>query len=157
MRKAFRFLKLFPGARFAFGNYPRLFPGSEKIESELKHRLFQIPEDAIELDISNSVTEAQKIHEATRQIGFEPKCILVVSGQLHSRSDWVIWQKEFPNAKILVSCISYKQEIDRDHIIPAQRNLILWTLANVGRQILLRIVGPERIASIHHYHRDPSQ
>ncbi len=143
LEKALGFLEIFPDATLAFGNWPLAFPGSEKVESQLKHALF--PElsykKAQESVIKNSVDEAEQIREITTSQELEPKCILVVTGELHSRSERFILQSVFPNAKILVSCIGYENEVEKDNIIIMQRTLLRWIYVTLGRHLLLRTVG----------------
>ena len=103
---------------------------------------------SIEVLLNNSVEEAKNISKAVKKV--EPKCILIVTGELHSRSVRFIWQKVFPNTKILISCINFENEVERDSILPIQRTAARWAFANVARQVLLRILGLERMKNLHH-------
>jgi hypothetical protein len=151
MKRALEFLKMFPGSLLAFGNCPYIFSGAEKAEARLKYLMF--PDlstmDKIEVNLLNSVDEAENIRKAASERGIEPKCILLVTGELHSRSARFIWQKVFPSAKILVSCTDYRNEVDADHLVFAVRTPVIWTLANIARHTMLRLVGL-RIRSLHH-------
>ena len=140
---ALRLLRGFPDATLAFGNWPYAFPDSEYVESHLKREMISpnFLGRILEVILRNSVGEAENIRDAGLRIGFSPKCILLVTGVLHSRSARFIWQRVFPNARIIIVCIDYKYEVEKGHIIKVQRYLHKWVVVALGRHALLRTFG----------------
>ena len=149
--KALQFLTVFPKASLAFGNCSYIFPGSEKVESELKRKMFPALSymDVVEVTLRNSVEEAENVRTVMGDKGIEPRCILVVTGELHSRSARFIWQRVFPYATILIHCIACSNEVEMDHLIRVQRTIPRWICANLARHFLLRTVGLS-IRNLHH-------
>jgi hypothetical protein len=145
------FRAAFRGAPLAFGNCSYIFPGSEGVESELKREVF--PElssmNVLEVTIQNSVDEAENICQITKEKGIKPRCILLVTGELHSRSARFIWQKVFPGATVLVNCIGYHDEVESDSPVPVLRSVPRWIFANIVRHLALLTVGL-RIRNLHH-------
>lgn len=80
-----------------------------------------------------------RIKEETILRRIDPKVILIVTGEMHSRSAWRVYHKIFPDTKILITCIPYRLEFEKNHPIKAQTTLWNWFLANIGRQAILRI------------------
>ncbi len=149
---ALGYLKIFPEATLAFGNWPCGFQGAERVESELKYVLLPLLDSIkfLEVSILNSVDEAEKIRKATKDAGIEPRRILIVTGELHSRSVRFIYERVFPQAKILITCIHYRNEVEPGHIVRVQRTLWKWIPANLVRHALLRTVGMSAIRNLRH-------
>lgn len=140
---ATRVLLHLPNATLAFGNWPYAFPNAEYDESRLKRDLTpsSFHGRVLEVTLRNSVDEAERIRDASLKIGFNPKCILIITGELHSRSARLIWQKVFPNARILITCINYRLEFEKGHVIRVQQALWKWLIVTLGRHLLLRTFG----------------
>jgi len=85
LEKAVLARKRFRRALIVFGNSSHCFPGSEVVEGRLKHNLlvqYDVPLGTF-LDvgpITNTVTEAEKIRDAVRAKGIEPKEIILITG-----------------------------------------------------------------------------
>lgn len=150
LEMALEALRISPEAIIAFGNCSYIFPGSEKVESELKNELLKSVDRSkiLEVTITNSIDESEHILEVVRKAGVKPRCILIITGELHSRSVRYIWKRVFPEAQIIIACINYRNEVEIDHLIPIQRTISRWIFANIARQLLLRIFG----FSIRHLH-----
>lgn len=113
------------------------------VEEVLKRYMIgrNVPEDKIvwARNIRNTVHEAQRIKEETIRCKIDPKIILVITGELHSRSALRVYRKTFPGARVLIETIPYYMEFQWDHPILAQRSLWRWFLANIMRQATLHI------------------
>ena len=150
---ASRWLKKHPSARLAFSNCAYTFPGAARVEQRLKldylKRLGNKVEFLLAGDMNNSVEEALQIRSACDKEGSSPRRILIITGEMHSRSARLIWRWVFPEAEILVSCTSYRCEAQSDHPVRVQRSCWKWFAANVARQVLLRVLGL-KLARFHH-------
>ncbi len=142
----------YPDAALAFGNSSHCYPGSEKDEARFKDMLLQesgIANRVIDAGgITNTVTEARKIRDALPR-DFFPKEILVITGPLHSRSAYLVWQRTFPSCRISLLYFGV-DECQENHFFPLQRSGWRWLAANVLRQLALLVLGLDRVARIQH-------
>ena len=147
--RAVAYKKIFPTATVVVSNCAYTFPGAELAEEKFKRQILE--KESIEFvsaaAMNNSVQEAEQIRKA---LDFEPRRILIVTGQMHARSARLIWGKIFPAADIVVRCIDYKSEWQKDHPVRVQRNAYVWAFANVARHILIRTFGLSFVARLHH-------
>lgn len=154
MRGAVKFSKMFPDARVAWSSCSYPFPGAEEVENAYRVKMLKNERPRMEPIIAgpmiNSVDEAMKIKEKLAERGISPKCILLVTGELHSRSARYIWKKVFPGTRILVSCIPYTLEIQPDHPVKDQRVMWKWVLSNILRQAALRVLPLDMVRKIQH-------
>lgn len=141
---------------FAPCEYP--FPNAAEVER--RHRMSRVPSDfsrVISADsMNNTVEEVKAIHAVVNhQPGlFVPKggklTILVVTGQMHSRSALLIWKHYFPDAAIYVRTIDHRFEYQPDHPVDLQTGPWKWLFANLARHFLLLTIGPERTGRFRH-------
>jgi uncharacterized SAM-binding protein YcdF (DUF218 family) len=107
--EALQYKKICPDAQIAFSSCSYPFEGAAYIEHRLKVKI--LIESRVDFisgeDMINSVDEAEKIKEALLKEGVSPRRILLVTGELHTRSARYIWSKLFPEAEILVAYIPY--------------------------------------------------
>lgn len=150
------FLETFPETQLAFGNCPYICKDSEKIESKLKGEMFpwlsSMRKGPIEINnVLNSIKEAKEIRRETRERKIEPKRILLLTGEIHSRRAKRIWKHFFPKAQILVSCTGYQNEVDSDHIVKANSNIMLWFAINVVASFVACMpFGIQMMENMHH-------
>lgn len=153
MEKAIQYqIEWFPNAVVAFSSCSYLFDGSEIVENSFRAEMCQKAgiEPIIAKSMINTVDEAMSIRDALNIRRIYPKCILLVTGELHSRSVYYIWRKLFPDAYILITCIPHKLEIQPDHLVLSQRKTWTWIRDNIARQIALRILPLSWIRKIRH-------
>ncbi len=98
----------------------------------------------------NTVVEAQNIKKALDNAGINPRSILVVTSQAHSRSSFWIYSRLFPNAKIYLRIFKFENEYQADQPIPDQRRPWKWFIMNVLRQCALWVFGLNFVAKIKH-------
>jgi hypothetical protein len=135
-------------------SYP--FEGAEKVERDFKWKLIerickgkrvQIVQGG---QIINTVVEAQNIAKALDDEGIDPKTILVVTSQAHSRSAYWIYTRMFPWTEIYLKIFPFENEYQADHPIPDQRTPWRWFIMNVLRQCALWVFGLNFVAKIKH-------
>ncbi len=141
-----------PNASIAFSSCSYPFKGAEQVEDKLRAGMCRKEgiEPIIAEPMVNTVDEAMNIRDALNTQGIHPKCILIVTGELHSRSARYIWKKIFPEAQILITCIPHELEIQPDHIVLDQRVMWKWVLSNIKREIALRIIPLSWLRKIKH-------
>jgi hypothetical protein len=145
--RAFVYARQLPQATLAFSNASHAFPGSERVEYFAKKLyLLGIPHICAASCI-NSVQEAENIKAA---LPFSPKKILIVCGEVHSRSARIIWRQVFPDAEIRISCMPFAYEYQRDFPFFVERYAWIWFAASLAREVLLRTLGPERMRALKH-------
>ena len=138
--------------KFAFSSCSYPFSGAEMVEDRLKtgfcNRMDVVPIQA--KPMMNTVDEAMRIKETLEKRNFNPHCILLVTGVLHSPSARYIWEKLFPDARILISCTPREYEVQPDHMVFNQRKMWKWVLSNIKREIALRILPLSFVRTIRH-------
>jgi hypothetical protein len=152
LQEAIRLKRHIPGALLAFANISFLFTGSEIVEKKLKEELLRKNSVLNYVSASpagvNSITEARVIKES---LPFRPDRILVIAGEMHSRSVRYIWRKVFPGTDIVIHTIPHRYEYRSGHGVWWQRHgPWVWLLANVLRQLLIRVRGLDAVAKMHH-------
>lgn len=146
---------LHPEATLVASNCSYTFPGAADAEWGFKKAIFQKVGVKCHRagDMNNSVQEALEIKKFLSRFlsreEKEPEKILIITGQMHSRSARFIWKKIFPKAKIFIMVFGHKNEYQKDHCVLVQQGPWRWFLANVARQILLRLIGLS-ISQWHH-------
>lgn len=137
-KKAMEFLKMMPEAKLGFGNCTYFSAGEEIVESKLKKKMLDaLPSiDFVEVSLQNSITEAENIYGEIIRKHWEPRCILIVTGEIHSRRARRIWRKTFPHCEILVRCTSRHNEVHQDYPIPDQRTLSRWFIVNIVAHLI---------------------
>lgn len=152
---AIAYWQKWPHAPISFGNTRYLFHDAAERESHFKAALLRengVPEHSV-LEagpIMNSVEEARSINVRLSQADIHPARILIITGSLHARSARLIWKKIFPRTEIMIRCIDYRLETQKDHPVFVQRSLIPWCLANVIRHTGLLIFGLTISSLFHH-------
>ena len=144
----------FPSAVVAFGNPSHCFPGSEIAEEREKMQLLQtlgLPEERIISGgpIQNTVTELRAVAAALKQRGIQPLEVLLVIESLHSRGGLYIAQRVFPGARISLK-YSHATVWQPDHPFFFQQSRRNWFMANILRQVALRILGIDQAAKVKH-------
>ena len=128
------------------------FRGAEEIEWTYKQNLFEQYGITARRagSMNNSVQEADAVAKYVALHRLHSKRILIVTGEMHSRSARWIWRQVMPDSKISTVCISSRYEWQPDHPVLVQRGPWRWFAANIARQILLRILGLDRTGRLHH-------
>lgn len=145
-----------PVSHIIFSNCSYTFPGSARVEFELKKKTLQEECDLCRFacagDMISSITEAERIKEKIEELKIIPKCILVVTGQMHSRSARIIWGKVFPDTCILITCIHHSHEYQENHPVKMQRGGWIWFFANQARlvQVVAWMCGFKWVTGWHH-------
>lgn len=138
---AARYRKYFPETPIALSNCAYTFPGAAEQEKRLRDEILRkwgIVTNVIWADdMNNSVQEARRIREAVERAGLKPRCVLIVTCRMHSRSAKYIWQKTFLEAEILCRTNSWFYEAEPAQPVKIQRSHWLWFLGNIARQALL--------------------
>lgn len=139
--EAISFKKRFPHAVLVLCNVGYIFPGSALLERKLKEEILRKASLVNGVvwgnDINNSVQEKNEVKKIVEKIN--PKCILLVTCQMHTRSVKLIYEGDFQMIERLLFGVSWKHEAQKDHPVKVQRSHWKWFLANVARQTLLRI------------------
>lgn len=142
---ALQLLRNFPGAKLAFANPTHLFPDSDLAEIKKKLEFIAArsiePKELIVGRNTNTINEATSIAEEVQKANLLPKSIVLVTGEVHSRSARYIWQRVFPGAEVAVVGLSHKVEVEADHVVSMQRNLLTWMLTNIARHLAVRTFG----------------
>lgn len=136
---AAHYAHLFPDATVVASDSAHTgFPHCTDVEYRFKKELFgSIPHIRAGAQ-TNSITEAEAIHAA---LGYEPKHILVICGEIHARSVRWIWRRIFPNTTISIRCMPYQAEYQKDHPFFIERYAWPWFFAGIARYFLLLIFG----------------
>jgi hypothetical protein len=153
LRRAIEFqIQYFPSARIAFSSCSYPFHGAEDVENELRTEICRSAgiEPIIAEPMVNSVDEALSISDELCIRETTPRCILLVTGELHSPSVRYIWSKLFPYSRILIACIPYQFEVQPDHLVLDQRKMWKWVLSNIKREIALRVLPLNWVRKIQH-------
>lgn len=151
-RRAAELSKRYPQAVVVVSNCEYTFPGAEEVEWKFRRNLFA--EYGVKAqrayNMNNSVQEAQAIAKYVAECNLTAERILIVTGEMHSRSARWIWKRVMPKSKITVTCIESRFEWEPNHPVLVQRGPWKWFLANIARQALLQIFGLDRIGKLHH-------
>ncbi len=152
LAQAIDFKRHFPQARVAFSSCSYPFPGADRIEDNFRMAELRMRniEPIIASPMINSIGEARNIRKKLIKQSIMPKAILLTTGELHSRSAFYIWKKIFPEARIYISCISHRLEVQPDALVLNQQTMPRWVMANVSRQIALQTLPLHLVAKIHH-------
>ena len=147
--------KWFPEASIALSNCAYVFPGAAEKEKELRGKVLRtrgiLDKEVIWADeMNNTIQETQRIKEAILGRGLKPRCILVITCAMHSRSAKYIWKKKFPGVEILVYANDWGYEAEPGHPTAIQRSYWLWFTGNIARQLFIRLLGLDRIGGMHH-------
>jgi hypothetical protein len=151
--KAVHWKKYFPRANLAFSNCAYTFPNSAHTEGKFKRATLEkmgITSHIEAGEMNNSIQEARAIGVKLAKLDIHPECILVVTGEMHSPSARLIWERVFPKATILISCTGYRFEYQADHMVKVQRNVLTWFCANIARQMLILIFGLNLVEKMRH-------
>ena len=150
-RRAAELSNRYPQATVVLSNCEYTFPWAEETEWKFKRDLFArygiIARRAG--NMSNSVEEAQAISRCVDGYKLPADRILIVTGEMHSRSARWIWKRVMPNSQITITCVGNELEYQEDHPVFIQRTAWKWFFANVARQILLWTIGL-RVGRWHH-------
>ncbi len=150
--KALQYKKRFPQATLVFSNPNHSgFDECDVREYELKKQLLDGVSHICAKTCSNSIQEAEAVRAAVQQIS--PRRILVICGEVHSRSARIIWREIFPEATILIRCVPYACEYQEDHPFWIERQAMRWFFASLVRQVLLSLpfrMGIEMLRNRHH-------
>lgn len=141
-----------PGSKLIHATCEYTFPGAAKTESFIKNDLFSVGGIVANHagTMNNSVQEARIIALYLAANNISHARILLVTGEMHSRSARLIWEKVFPKSKILIFCTPYLYEHEPNHPVYVQRGPWKWFAANVARHILLLTLGLDRVGKWHH-------
>lgn len=142
VKLACKWTKKFPSAKIIFSSCSYTFPGAELVEDELRLKIFlkNGKRPLIADSMVNSVDEAMRIADTLLLKRVFPECILIIDGEIHSRSSAYIYGRLFPHSKILIDCTPYSLEYQPDHNVKSQRTLWRWLFSNIARQFALRIL-----------------
>ena len=136
------------GAALAYCNVNYLGPGLEDKEDAAKKAIFKnfnLSRVIVADPCQNSVIEARNIKKAFQRTKIvTPSVIVVVCDWPHARSTRLIWNKVFLFSLIKVKSI--EGEWDKTHLVPLQRSLPKWLVANILRHGALRILGTDWVA-----------
>lgn len=146
-------LEDFPNsACVAFSSCSYLFQDAARVEDGFRNGLCHDAgiEPIVAKSMINTVDEAMNIRDALDARGIRPKCLLIVTGELHSPSARYIWEKLFPEARVLIACIPCELEIQPNHLVLDQRKMWKWVLSNIKREVALRILPFPIIRKIQH-------
>lgn len=149
---ALKYVKVYPQARLAFSSCSYTFPGADKVEHILQMRMCAEAKvkPIVAKPMVNTVDEAMNIRAILNEKGIHPKCILIVTGELHSRSARYVWEKVFPGARIFIRCTPCDFEVQPDHPVLDQRVIWKWVRSNVLRQVALRCLPLSYVRKIKH-------
>jgi len=128
------------------------FPGSDEFEWRQRQQIFaDCGVVAHRADnMNNSDQEAMAIAKYVEQKVLPSHNILIVTGEMHSRSAKYIWKRVFPHSRIFIKCVSHELEWQPDQPVFVQKTAWRWFLANIARQILLVVLGLDRVSKLHH-------
>lgn len=151
-RRAAELSKRYPQAAVVLSNCEYTFPNAEEVEWRLRRDLFAKYGVTARRagNMNNSVQEAQAILRCVDGYKLPANRILIVTGEMHSRSARWIWERVMPNSQITITCVPSKFEWQPDQPVFVQRGPWKWFFANIARQILLQIFGLNRIGRLHH-------
>lgn len=145
---------MFPGTPIALSNCAYTFPGAAAKERRLREEMLLkrgVLLNVIWADnMNNSIQEARMIRKAVEEKRFSPKCILVVTCLMHTRSAKHIWQQTFPAAEILVYANDWTHEAEPGQPVLIQRSHWLWFFGNIARQVLIRLKGLDYVSQMRH-------
>lgn len=71
----------------------------------------------------------------------EPRSIILVTGECHSRRAKLIWEKVFPKSKISVVTVPAEKEVDRESILLLLRRVGTCLAANIAGWLVLKFFG----------------
>ncbi|MEK7499930.1 MAG: ElyC/SanA/YdcF family protein, partial [Patescibacteria group bacterium] len=137
--------RIHPTAYIVFTNAMHCFSDSAIKESNMKwfHLGFEaVPDENIleaEQFARNSIEEAQNIKHSLTDAGLDPKRILVISGEIHSRRARLIWKRLFPKSEVRVYCIHYRHECQADHPLKISRSYWQQLLVSIAHYTVLRL------------------
>lgn len=124
--------EVFKKAPIVFSCCEYLFPGAAQVESGYKTDISKnYPSPVIPSGtMNNSIQEAWVIKEKIKDNTLPHKVILVITGEIHSRSARFIWKKTFPQSVVIIRCIPWNFEFQANHPAILQRSAWRWFLAS---------------------------
>lgn len=158
LREAIRLADIFPRAVIAFGNAAICFDKSEIAEHKFKMAIIEtehFPQMRLVVAprIYNTVTEAKEIKKELERSGIRAREIAIVAAEAHSRAVMYIYRRIFPDTRMALVYIPFETEYQPDHTVTLQTGPWFWIVANILRQIALRVLGLERVGKVTHYTR----
>ena len=142
----------FPGAPIAFTNAIHSeFPECDARERELKKKLlgsaWLVPDIP---SAHNSISEAEVIRASLESSLRPGSRILVICGEMHSRRVRYIWEKVFPEMKIIIRTFMVDFEYQKDHPALVERYRWVWIAGSIVGEWATRILGIERMRGARH-------
>jgi len=152
LEKAIKLQGIFPKALIALSSCSYLFKGSELIEEKFKRNILREAQARFIFaePLINSMDEAEMVQAVLQRSGICPQGIIIVTGELHSRSARLIYKRVFKGSEIFITCNSYKLEIQEDHLVKSQRAMWRWVISNILRELALRLLPWEVIRKMKH-------
>ena len=146
LRRAAEYARHFPQSRLTFSNATHCFPGCESRCSELKAAVLQeegiAPDRVLEAEpMANSLQEAEAIRRRLDQASVQPRRILVVTGQIHSRRARLVWRRTYPSSTVMLKTVEYLNECQPDHPVLLQRSYWKLFTMNVVHHAVLQVPG----------------
>lgn len=147
-----------PNLAMSHCSYP--FPGAEEVEKKLRTEQIEVEVHRRSRPIFGSVihaepmvstvNEALNVRKELRVRCIEPKTILVVTGEGHSRGASLIWSKVFPLSRVYLELVDFALETQPDHPVADQRSPWKWFITNVLRQCALWVFPLRALAKVQH-------
>lgn len=88
-----------------------------------------------------TIDSAERCRDELRKAGISPRKILLVTGEVHSRSARYVWRKFFPDVKITFDLIPLREETQPDAMIRFMRRPTTWFVVRILQFVVLRTFG----------------
>jgi len=133
--------KKYPDARVVFGSFA--FNPDPAIE--VNEKMLAIPDAIYAGSVASTIEEAEKIKTNLLFLPFtlQPRSIVVVTDDWHSRSAKFVWEKVWgnKNPRPTITFSTFEWPEDPDNPMIFQRKEYVWASANIARHLFLLMPG----------------
>ena len=130
-------------APIVFASCSHPFPGAEKAESEIKTKMLEkFKVNYLDAgSITNSINEMMAWRDVMKTKGILPRAIVIVTCELHSKSERILAGMLFPGTNVYLRCNPHELEVEENHPTKDQRFWHLWLKASLMRFMAFKAVS----------------
>lgn len=134
---------IFPKPLIVFGSCSHAFPKAHIYEEGLKIVECQaMRADYLSVGpITNSVTEMDTWKNGLDREGISPRNMLIVTCELHSKSELILSRMIFPGVKTYIWANSHEHEVEPDHPTDDQASWSRWVSCSIQRYFAFKLAS----------------
>ncbi len=135
----------------AFGEFTYSGPTSRDVEAEFK--LDHFPKGRFIGLVASTTEEAMKAYDLAARLPCDPRKIVIVTDESHSRRCRLIWQEFFPLAEIFIVTVPLRDVVERNSPMWAYRAAWRILLLNIALTPLFAAMKREQMEKLCKFHQ----